>query len=138
MKGLTLFARYWRQRKQGDRDLSAGKARAAADHLARAINCLGRAVPVSLIDSTATVCWQLLVADSISASSISCYNSPPAPTGLPLHGLPTPQVLGLDKCGLLSLLQRLGRDSQDREARWEAAETFHRLHQVTLHRRCSQ
>ena len=42
------------------------------------------------------------------------------------------QVFCLDKVGLIPLLRKLTRANQslDREALWEAAETFHRLHQV--------
>ena len=42
------------------------------------------------------------------------------------------QVFCLEKMGLIPLLRRLGgaKDQDDREALWEAAETYHRLHQV--------
>ena len=42
------------------------------------------------------------------------------------------QVFCLDKVGLIPLLRKLtgANQSLDREALWEAAETFHRLHQV--------
>ena len=42
------------------------------------------------------------------------------------------QVFGLDKVGVISLLRKLtgAKHSIDREALWEAAETYHRLHQV--------
>ena len=42
------------------------------------------------------------------------------------------QVFCLEKMGLIPLLRRLGgaKDRDDREALWEAAETYHRLHQV--------
>ena len=42
------------------------------------------------------------------------------------------QVFGLDKLGVISLLRKLTgtKHSIDREALWEAAETYHRLHQV--------
>ena len=42
------------------------------------------------------------------------------------------QVFCLEKTGLIPLLRRLGgaKDRDDREALWEAAETYHRLHQV--------
>jgi len=42
------------------------------------------------------------------------------------------QVFCLEKMGVIPLLRRLGgaKDQDDREALWEAAETYHRLHQV--------
>ena len=42
------------------------------------------------------------------------------------------QVFSLDKMGVIPLLRKLtgSKQSIDREALWEAAETYHRLHQV--------
>ena len=41
-------------------------------------------------------------------------------------------MFGLDKVGVIGLLRKLtgAKHSIDREALWEAAETYHRLHQV--------
>ena len=48
------------------------------------------------------------------------------------RSVPSTQVFCLDKVGLIPLLRKLtgANQSLDREALWEAAETFHRLHQV--------
>ena len=96
-----FISRYWRQRKQADRDLEQGRAGPAAAHLTRAAECLGRGVPCSTMDCVASLLCQLV-------------------------------VLVLDTVRLLPLLRRLGGggESREREGRWQAAETFHRLHQV--------
>ena len=80
--------------------MARGRARPAVEHLSTAAACLGRPAPSTRLDCLASLLWQLL-------------------------------VLLLDRLGLLSLLTRLGgKEARAGEARWEAAETYHRLHQV--------
>merc|ERR1719400_1713407 len=97
------WSRYWRPRKQTDREVAEGKGAEAGVHLKGAAESLGRRVPQSTLDCLASLLWQLL-------------------------------VFGLDKLGVISLLRKLTgtKHSIDREALWEAAETYHRLHQVEL------
>jgi len=97
------WSRYWRPRKQADREMAEGKGTEAGVHLKEAAESLGRRVPQSTLDCLASLLWQLL-------------------------------VFGLDKVGVISLLRKLtgAKHSIDREALWEAAETYHRLHQVEL------
>merc|ERR1711971_1483292 len=97
------WSRYWRPRKQADREIAQGKGAEAGVHLKEAAESLGRRVPQSTLDCWASLLWQLM-------------------------------VLGLDKMGLIPLLRKLtgAKHSIDREALWEAAETYHRLHQVEL------
>jgi len=97
------WSRYWRPRKQADREVAQGKSAEARVHLKEAVESLGRRVPQSKLDCLASLLWQLM-------------------------------VFCLDKVGLIPLLRKLtgANQSLDREALWEAAETFHRLHQVEL------
>merc|ERR1719242_2345200 len=97
------WSRYWRPRKQADREVAQGKSAEARVHLKEAVKSLGRRVPQSKLDCLASLLWQLM-------------------------------VFCLDKVGLIPLLRKLtgANQSLDREALWEAAETFHRLHQVEL------
>merc|ERR1719341_1825021 len=97
------WSRYWRPRKQADREVAQGKGAEAGVHLKEAAESLGRRVPQSTLDCLASLLWQLL-------------------------------VFGLDKMGVIPLLRKLtgANHSIDREALWEAAETYHRLHQVEL------
>ena len=72
-------------------------------------------MPESKLDCLASLLWQLMVNFNIIINILSLA-----------------QVFCLDKVGLIPLLRKLTRANQslDREALWEAAETFHRLHQV--------
>ena len=87
-------------------------------YLKEAAESLGRRVPQSTLDCLASLLWQLLV------SSFKF--------GVSITQLPFLQVFGLDKMGVIPLLRKLtgANHSIDREALWEAAETYHRLHQV--------
>jgi len=97
------WAKYWMHRKQADRDLASGKGKEAAHHLVKAAQCLGRPPPVSFIDSMSSLFWQLL-------------------------------YIILDSMKLPKLVRVLmnAEKSEGRELCWEAAETYHRLHQVEL------
>lgn len=80
--------------------MARGRAVPAMEHLGAAAVCLGRPAPSTRLDCLASLLWQLL-------------------------------VLLLDRLGLVSLLTRLGgKEAKEGESRWEAAETYHRLHQV--------
>eukprot|EP00092_Neocalanus_flemingeri_P001165 GFUD01001241.1.p1 GENE.GFUD01001241.1~~GFUD01001241.1.p1 ORF type:complete len:1098 (+),score=305.94 GFUD01001241.1:251-3544(+) len=97
------WSKYWTHRKQADRDLGCGKGKEAAHHLVQAARCLGRPPPVSFIDCMSSLFWQLL-------------------------------YIILDKMKLPKLVRILmnAEKSESRELCWEAAETYHRLHQVEL------
>jgi len=97
------WSRYWRPRKQADREVAQGKGAEAGVHLKEAAESLGRRPPQSTLDCLASLLWQLL-------------------------------VFCLDKMGVIPLLRKLtgSKQSIDREALWESAETYHRLHQVEL------
>eukprot|EP00090_Calanus_glacialis_P000417 TRINITY_DN10251_c0_g1_i1.p1 TRINITY_DN10251_c0_g1~~TRINITY_DN10251_c0_g1_i1.p1 ORF type:complete len:1045 (-),score=302.19 TRINITY_DN10251_c0_g1_i1:87-3221(-) len=97
------WAKYWTHRKQADRDLASGKRKEAAHHLVKAAECLGRPPPVSFIDSMSSLFWQLL-------------------------------YIILDSLKLPKLVRILmnAEKNESRELYWEAAETYHRLHQVEL------
>jgi len=97
------WSKYWTHRKQADRDLACGKSKEAAHHLVKAAQCLGRPPPVSFIDCMSSLFWQML-------------------------------YIILDKMKLPKLVRVLmnAEKSESRELCWEAAETYHRLHQVEL------
>jgi len=97
------WSKYWTHRKQADRDLAAGKGKEAAQHLVKAARCLGRPPPESFIDCLSSLFWQLF-------------------------------YIVLDKMKLPKLVRVLmnAEKSEGRELCWEAAETYHRLHQVEL------
>jgi len=101
-KGLA-WSQYWTHRKQADRDLGQGKGKEAAEHLVKAARYLGRPPPESFIDTVSSLFWQLI-------------------------------YIVLDKMKLPKLVRVLmnAERSEGRELCWEAAETYHRLHQVEL------
>jgi len=103
LKKGEAWARYWTHRKQAGRDLAQGKRTEARHHLVKAAECLGRPPPNSFMDSLTSLFWQLL-------------------------------YMLMDWLRLPKFVRKIMKvdDSENRELYWEAAETFHRLHQVEL------
>ena len=54
------WAKYWRYRKQAERDIDSGRAADAKDNLQAALLSLGRPPPVSRLDCLSSLFWQLL------------------------------------------------------------------------------
>jgi len=51
--------KFWRYRKQADRDLTRGDFAAAAGHFRTCLIALGRPLPTSKLDLTASICWNV-------------------------------------------------------------------------------
>merc|ERR1719312_2242942 len=100
---VSAWAQYWTHRRQAEREVGRGDGAEGGRHLVQAALCLGRPPPNTTLDSLASLLWQMI-------------------------------LLLLDTFNLPTLLRRAmkAEKSVSRELSWEAAETYHRLHQVEL------
>ena len=103
LEKVSACSKYWRYRKQAEKDIETGRASQAQENLRAALVALGRPPPLTWLDCLSSLSWQLLL--------------------LLLDKLKLPQLVR-------SLMQADCR--LQREVVWEAAETFHRLHSVQL------
>lgn len=94
---------YWTYRKQAESDIQAGKDKEAAKHLTMAAMALGRPPPKSWLDALASLVWQIA------------------------H-------IVMDALGVPGIVKRImaNKTGANSDLHWEAAETYHRLHQVEL------
>ena len=119
LEKVSAWSKYWRYRKQAERDIETGQASQAGENLKAALVSLGRPPPLTFLDCLSSLFWQLLylVLDKLKLPKLvrsmmqadRKYNSP-----------------------VLSLSFSLDVRRLNREVVWEAAETFHRLHCVQL------
>ena len=119
LEKVSAWSKYWRFRKQAEKDIETGRASQAKENLRAALVALGRPPPLTFLDCLSSLFWQLLylVLDKLK---------------LPKLVRSLMQADKKYKSLIVSPLPSLDVYRVNQEVVWEAAETFHRLHSVQL------
>ena len=60
LEKVSAWSKYWRYRKQAERDIETGRASQAKENLRAALVSLGRPPPLTFLDCLSSLFWQLL------------------------------------------------------------------------------
>ena len=60
LEKVSAWSKYWRFRKQAERDIETGRASQASQNLRAALEALGRPPPLTFLDCLSSLFWQLL------------------------------------------------------------------------------